>query len=160
MKSNRTNNYTTGVCDIIDNDRNKRFCFFEIDVLGDPQLYFRICECYKTFNLDYIVHRTHLGWHWLSPTIVDLITWKAFHRTLEDVNKKCPMTCLRVEPNKYPNEDLVWYLHYYGIRGLQLNNCIEMCDYLNHIWHGEQRFNGVIHGKIKIVRYPLPLVRI
>lgn len=156
MKQNRSNRYTTGVCDIINNDRNKRLCFFEVDEADNAALYFRICTTYKNFRLDYLVHRTLMGWHWLSPTIVTLAEWKSFHKALADVNKKCPMTCLRVEPNKYPAEDQIWYNHYKGLFNTWSDNSIEMSNYLDHVWPSEKRFRGDVHGTIKIVRYPLP----
>ena len=67
------------------------------------------------------------------------------------------MTCMRVEPNKYPDETGVWYLssveynNFYPER-----NNYELCVYLNHIWG--VKFHGTGKGSIQTVNYPLPIV--
>lgn len=151
--------FTTGLCDILDDDRNKRLCFFEVDELGNSELYFRVCDNYRKFCLDYLVHRTMCGWHWLSPTILDVATWKEFHKNINDINKKCPMTCMRWLPDKYPDETLIWYLSmaFYHNPDYSRNN-LAMCTLLNHVFR--THFVGRQEEKLKFVRYPLPLVRL
>lgn len=156
MKKNRSHVFTSGVCDILDSDRQKRLCFFEVDEVGNGDQFIRIMKAYADMYLDVLVHRTGRGWHWLSPTIVSLEKWQLFHSRLKDINTKCPMTTLRTEPNKYPDEDTVWNLCMAETYGDDENrNSEEMSKFLNHNWGC--RLKGVVPGAIKLVRYPLPL---
>ncbi|MDE1767361.1 MAG: hypothetical protein KGI27_13975, partial [Thaumarchaeota archaeon] len=151
----RSDKFTTGLCDIIDDDRNKRLCFFEIDGYNASELFEVIGQYYK-FELDVLVHRTGKGFHFLSPTLVDLKTWKEFHEPLKHINSECPMTCIRIEPNKWDNEGKMWLegLAYYFCRDPILQNVLAVCNRLYHI--SGYYFPGCLEGRIKTVRYPLP----
>lgn len=158
MKHNRSNIFTSGICDVVNDDSNQRLCFFEIDEL-DLDVYRRVCDAYLVHHLDYLVHRTGAGWHWLSPTIVDKAKWKAFHQLLDYINPECPMTCLRWNPNKHPNESAIWYNNrQLYCKGRTHHNSIEMANLLNHTFHSA--FLGDVSGTIKLVRYPLPITKL
>lgn len=157
MKPNRSDTYTTGICNTIGNleYQDLRFFFFEVDNPNDIP---KVVNLYESEEIDFLVHRTNKGFHFLSPTLIIKEYWKKLINELRDINIKCPMTCLRVEPNKYPNEPEVWYTSKTETFYNQEINSYDMCVYLNHIW--KSNFTGSGRQQLKIVRYPLPLVRI
>ena len=108
MKKNRSNKYTTGICNTF-RDSELRVLFFELDrehLIYEPEIH----KLYKDNELDYLVHRTgSMGLHFLSPTLMTKERWKEIMRCYKHINPKCPMTTLRVKPNKYPDEDGIWY---------------------------------------------------
>ena len=141
---------TTGLCDIIDSDKNKRLCFFEIDVI-DMLLLERILYTYKKYELDVVYHKTLKGWHFISPTLVDLPKWKQFHSELKDINPKCPMICLRVQGNKYPGEDTFFYHSVTETNTMPEHNIKSVCLFLNKIF--QSTLQGEIEGALKTVKY-------
>ncbi len=156
MKQNRSNRFTKGlVCTLADSD--SRFFFFELDK-EHREFFQHICDFYGDNDLDYIVHRTGGGgFHFISPTMISKEGWKRLHTALGPINPKCPMTTLRVEPNKYPNEDQIWYrskVEKWNCRSPQENN-YQLVTYLNKIFGSD--FVGTGAGEIKFTRYPLPL---
>ena len=157
MKPNRSSRYTTGlVCTFADSDN--RVFFFEVDE-EEKHLFAEINEFYNFHKLDFVVHRTGSGgFHWLSPTMIERDLWRSFHKELKHINADCPMTTLRIEPNKYPDEQIVWYNSHVINTNTKtpLENNAQMSNLLNHIWGCE--FAGIQEGSIKQVKYPLPLV--
>ena len=110
MKKNRSNIFTDGICNTLKNDKNLKMVFFELDnksSLDNQWLIehrIEVRNTYEKFELDYFIHATGNGYHFLSPTLVDKIIYKKFMNVLKDINTKCPMTTLRTKPNKYKNE--------------------------------------------------------
>ena len=155
MKPNRSSRFTNGLVCTYTDTPNRSF-FFELDK-EDRDLFQDISDFYNTEGLDYIVHRTGGGgFHFLSPTMISRGRWKMLHKLLEGINPKCPMTTLRIEPNKHVNEDLVWYnSHVERFNAEPSQNNENMCKYLNKIFGSD--FIGSAAGNIKMVRYPLPL---
>jgi len=156
LKNNRSSRFTSGlVCTIADHP-DKRLFFFELDK-EHREFYQEICTLYEMEELDYIVHRTGGGgFHFISPTMIDKIYWKYLHKDLRHINPDCPMLTLRVQPNKYPNEDLVWYnSHCVNELAPTEQNNLQVCQYLNKIFG--VKFLGTGAGEMKTVRYPLPL---
>ena len=155
LKFNRSSRYTTGlVCTYA--DRPERSFFFELDQ-EHREFYQDVCNLYELEGLDWIVHRTGGGgFHFISPTMISKEHWKAMHLELHEINKDCPMTTLRIEPNKYPNEDLVWYNSHTEVMNAPTEkNNLQMCNLLNKIFGS--KFVGTGAGEIKTVKYPLPL---
>lgn len=154
MKKGRSNVYTSGVCDIVEKNRNIRFAFFEIDETT-PDLVDTIDCVYEQFNLDVLKHRTGKGYHWLSPTEISADMRLTFRAVLSNINPECPMTTMRIEPNKHLAESTLWYLSDSAqYEENKPRNNIRMCTLLNHVWKAS--FSGERHGHIEIVRYPLP----
>jgi len=156
VKKGRSNVYTEGLACTF-HESPYRICLFEIDIEHNSSLD-HIRDTYRLLGLDLLIHRTGNGWHFLSPTLVTLSVWKDFHSKLKRINPKCPMTTLRIKPNKYPNEDQIWYSnepYYYATPNYRPNNSYEICLLLNR-WFGTS-FIGIIETSPKIVRYPLPL---
>ncbi len=155
MKKNRSNNWTTGLAITIANS-DKRFFFFDIDKPYSSESFNRIVDVYKSFQLDLLVHRTGNGWHFISPTLVNKETWKLMMFDLGDINSECPHTTLRILPNKYPDEKLIWFNSSVGYFDSNKDcNSIELSNLLNK-WFGA-RFEGSIVTDLKIVKYPLPI---
>ena len=154
MKKNRSNKFTQGLV-ITNNTNDKRFLFFELDHpinKGDKE---QVLDVYRSFGLDVLIHRTGSGIHFISPTLIELQTWKEAMSKLKDINKKCPMTTLRWTPNKYPNEDQVWYTSecWTDTNNLR-NNSSQLCQLLSKTFH--KLLEGTIQTDLKFVRYPLP----
>ena len=166
MKKNRSNRWTRGLCCTFENS-DKRICLFELDSehLSDLDT---VLNTYSALELDVLVHRTGNGLHFLSPTMVSLETWKDFHSRLKGINPKCPMTTLRIEPNKYTNESDIWYTHecFYNNKTPSLTNSIHISNLLNH-YFSLFPFSSFLplspsspplssSSLLKFVRYPLP----
>ena len=156
---NRSNKFTTGVCvSSIHDNESKRLCFFELDLEHKSSIS-RVRDTYERHGLDYIIHRTGNGWHFLSPTVVSLEDWKTFMSDLKEVNKKCPMITLRIQPNKHPDEDSIWYLSEWWQTGTNDRlNSIFMVQMLNRLFKSD--FRGDNCFTPKVVRYPLPLPKV
>lgn len=131
--------------------------FFELDK-DEIEYDHLVTKTYLDYGLDYLIHKTGGGGkHYLSPTLISKAEWKEIMNRLRFLNKNCPMTTLRVQPNKYPNESEIWYrTDKYSDPENQSLNSREMCQYLNKIF--KSNFVGEIPTDLKIVRYPLPLI--
>ena len=160
MKKNRSNTFTNGICNTLKNDKNLKMVFFELDLeinklLKDSNRN-KVKNTYEKFELDYFIHVTGNGIHFLSPTLIDKIIYKKFMNELKDINTKCPMTCMRTKPNKYKNEK-DYFFEIVEIKKFPNNkksNCLEMCNFLNSTFNTD--FEGTHKGKIIKVKYPLP----
>ncbi len=154
--------YTTGLTSTLSpNDklfRTHRFFLFEVDKANDESID-RLDELYSDYQLDYVRHRTGGGagsYHWISPTLIRKTEWKKMINEVKDINIKCPQTTMRVEPNKYPNEENIWYSHIVGRHAVDpfSNNSDALTNRLN-FWFGEN-LQGGQPTIIRFVKYPLP----
>ena len=155
LKKNRNGPWTRGLA-ITNKTNDLRFCFFEID---KPQsgYFFRILGIYQQFGLDVCTHRTGNGLHFISPTLVSKEAWKAFHKELKSINPKCPMTTLRIESNKYPNEAEIWFCGQWHNFALGGRCSIELLNLLRTWFHLFCSTPAIPeHTDLKFVRYPLP----
>ena len=152
-KKHRSKKFTTGICNTITNSKDWRFFFFELDV-DQVHNRNRITKLYLDNDLDFLEHKTGSGgYHYLSPTLISKSEWKEMMNKVKDLNTKCPMTTLRIQPNKHPNEKFSWYRFDFYYNNDQLNS-YEMSNYLNKLFGS--KFKGKISTQLKIVRYPLP----
>ncbi len=154
-KKNRSNRFTNGLA-ITNKTNDARFFFFETDRPFNKEHFDRLVDVYRHFELDVVVHRTGNGWHWLSPTLLSKKGWKTVMDNVKDINTKCPMTTLRIEPNKYPNEKDIWFTTsvWYNADQHIYSNSIELANELN-VWF-KTKFRGFMNTELKFVRYPLP----
>ena len=113
------------VCSILDKDgsknKDKKLFFFEIDT-HESEIRNKILSVYHKNNLDVIFHKTKMGIHFLSPTLITLEKWKNCHNELLEINIKCPQICLRIMGNKYPNE----YEYFYKAVSIVNGNNIDL----------------------------------
>lgn len=152
LKKNRSNKYTKGLA-ITNNTNDLRFPFFDIDF--DFQYSFSLVEShYRDYGYDYLIHRTGNGCHFLSPTLLTKKEWKAFHEPIKHINPKCPQTTLRWTPNKYPEEDDLWFVSKFEKFNNHYRNSEELSNLLNGVWLSD--FSGFLETDLKFVRYPLP----
>ncbi len=127
LKQNRSNRFTTGLVCTFEGTTDRCF-FFELDYEHRDK-YQEVATFFDMECLDWLVHRTGGGgYHFISPTMVSKEQWIAMHLELKDINPKCPMTTLRMIPNKYTNEDMFWYnTHYEALNSQDENNNEQMC---------------------------------
>ena len=93
-----------------DPNRNKyRFFFFELDEPFNAVHYYRVCESYRSRGIDFLVHRTGNGLHFISPTLIDLETWQEMSEELKKINPRCPQINMRWKNNKYVEEKEIWF---------------------------------------------------
>ncbi len=126
-----------------DNNYNKlRFFFFELDNPINEIHFNRICELYTHYGLDFLVHTTGNGKHFISPTLIELSTWKEMMKEVKDINPRCPQINLRWKGNKYVNEEEIWFIcavGYYN-NGARRNS-YELVNLLNSFFHSEFKGN-------------------
>lgn len=60
-------------------------------------------------------HATGNGIHLLSLVPILKEKWKEVHTRYKHVNPTCPMTTLRMMPNKYVGEEIVWFASSYTV---------------------------------------------
>lgn len=168
MKRGRSNQFTTGLCNTFENCKDLKTLFFEVDHY-DPrtesitpievynQEIKQVIALFAKYKLDLLVHSTKNGMHFLSPTMLPKSVWKQAIDEIRHINTKCPMNTLRIEPNKYPNENEFWYrFNAVYIHGNFTRNNFNMCNYLNKIFGCHFVGSQDNNQKLKIVRYPLP----
>ena len=144
---------TTGLINQIDENREKKLFFFETDEKND-KVHNKILSVYEKYNLTVLFHKTGSGgMHYLSPTIIDIKTWKEAHFILKDINKKCPQICLRMKPNKHSNEAEYFFRHEIRNNGTYTwyRNAETVCNYLNKIFGS--KLIGRLKGEFEIVKY-------
>ena len=146
---------TIGLVHQIDRNKDKKLVFFEIDT-KEYELINLILSTYSSFKLDVVYHQTQNGYHFLSPTLVDLKTWKEFQIGLKDINVKCSMTTLRIKGNKYPNESSFFYKSETKINSNRSKNIKSVCDLLNKVF--QSNLQGDLDGDLQLVRYTPKIV--
>ncbi len=149
--------WTTGLCSSLSRDDllydTHKFVFFELDNPFNQEDYNRVIDALERYQLDATSHRTGRGIHILSPTLVSYETWKEIMDELKDINTKCPQQCLRIEPNKWPNESNYWFnaQHWYFNKCPELNNSSTLAKKLN-FWFGAKH-KGSVPTLIQFVKY-------
>ena len=158
LKKNRSNKFTIGLCNTFKDNKTLRTLFFELDK-EHLEHYTLVCQVYRNNKLDFFTHKTGSGgMHFLSPTMITKERWKSIMLELKFINPKCPMTTLRVKPNKYYGEDDFWYF-IYTEETFENESCNNnyMCDFFHRVF--ATKFLGNQEDEIKIVHYPLPFVK-
>jgi hypothetical protein len=133
-------------------DPEKKLFFFEIDT-HDNKLLNTILDVYEKNSLDVIFHKTKMGYHFISPTLISREKWKECHEILKNINPKCPMICLRIKSGKYPNEDLYFYKAGIRINTTSDKNIKSICNYLNKIFDFSPKLEGNLSGDPVVVEY-------
>ncbi len=155
LKKNRSETYTIGLCNSF-KDSKLKVLFFELDRAHTHNLD-EVRWVFIKNKLDYFIHLTgSQGHHILSPTLMSSGRWHYIIQDIKHINRECPMTTLRMKPNKYYQEDYFWYQikeqkHFDN----EKVNSLQMCNYFNRLWKTE--FKGDIQTELNIVSYPLPL---
>ncbi len=128
------------------------FFFFELDEPFNVVHYYKICELYRLFGLDFLVHRSGNGLHFISPTLIELITWKEMMSHVKDINPRCPQNALRWKNNKYVEEKEIWFSSSVGYcNDGSRPNSYELVNLLNKFFRCE--FEGNYPTQLKLSRY-------
>ena len=141
---------TIGLVNQIARDKNKKLFFFEVDTKDINQISY-ILDIYKHNHLTVLYHQTQMGYHFLSPTLIDLRRWQQIHKSLLFLNKKCPMITMRVKGNKYPNEESLFYRYQVKEYCSPSENVKSICLFLNKIFGSE--LQGTLEGELQTVTY-------
>ncbi len=119
-----------------------RFFFFELDNPINQVHFNRICELYRKYRLDFLVHRTGNGKHFISPTLIELETWSEMIEQVRDINPRCPQLNMRWKNNKYVNEAEIWFIASVGYcNDGSRRNSYELVNLLNSFFHSEFKGN-------------------
>ena len=128
------------------------FFFFELDEPFNAKHYYRICELYRQFGLDFLCHRTGNGLHFLSPSLIEYSTWKKMMNEVKDINPRCPQINLRWKNNKYVQEKEIWFnSSCRNYNDGSKPNSYELVNLLNSFFHTE--FKGNYPTVIKFNQY-------
>ncbi len=154
----RSNNWTRGLS--VTNLTNKaRFFFFEIDFPFIEAHHRKIVETYAKYGIDLLIHRSFNGVHYLSSSLLSKQGWKMVLSELQEINPKFPALCLRMKPNKYPNEESIWYnksVAVYNNENPEMTNSLELSQLLNKMFGS--KFKGMVHTELKFVNYKMPFI--
>jgi|APSaa5957512535_1039671.scaffolds.fasta_scaffold06084_16 hypothetical protein len=168
-KPNRSSVFTVGLCNSF-YESEKRIFLFDVDRIytdyktgiSKPNPNFQdelktIHKLYEKYCLDYCYHPTKQGIHFISPTEISREVWKKMMEEVKHINSKCPMTTLRFKPNKYEDENLIWYrAESSTFCGNRVRNNLDVCSLLNHNFETNFMYNPNLTNKVKTVSYPLP----
>ena len=138
--------YTTSISSRLskeDPNYNKyRFFFFELDNPYTIKEYYRICELYRLFGVDFLCHRSGNGLHFISPTLITLEIWTEMMAYVKDINPRCPQLNLRWKGNKYVNEKEIWFNSCNRVyNDGSKPNSYELVNLLNSLFHTEFKGN-------------------
>ena len=128
------------------------FFFFELDEPFNVQHYYRICELYRYFGLDFLVHRSGNGLHFVSPTLLHPKVWKEMIEFTKGINPRCPQNALRWKNNKYVEEKEIWFSSSVGYHNDGSRpNSYELVNLLNSFFHTD--FKGNYPTVLKLSPY-------
>lgn len=66
-------------------------------------------EHYKVWNIPVYYHESMRGWHWLSVKPMHQSSYETFINEIKYINPDCPLTTIRIKPNKWIDEDKIWH---------------------------------------------------
>jgi hypothetical protein len=139
--------WTTGITVKHKTDPDLRPFLFELDREHTTYAPFVIETLRQVFAMT-TMHCTGNGIHFYNLPLMKKEAWKELHKLLKHVNPMCPMTTLRIQPNKYENEESVWYNGY--IVDWQEREAAPLNK------HMLDRIITGLQEEFETVRYPLP----
>lgn len=83
-----------------------RYPLFELDT---EKHFDKIMDAYSELRLPVYAHRTMRGYHFISLVALHKDCYANWIQPLMHYNPKCPMVTLRIRPNKWVNEDKVFF---------------------------------------------------
>ena len=86
---------------------NSRYTFFELDTKDINKLRL-VWTTYLNKLGSVFIHETMNGYHFYNLTPIDKEAYGKFMRNLKYLNPECPMTTLRIIPNKWMGEYRYW----------------------------------------------------
>lgn len=101
--------WTSGIVNVpLDpNLRDSRYTFFELDSKSVKDLRI-VFNAYMDYLNSVYIHETMKGFHFFNLKPVDKASYGLMMRQIKHLNTECPMTTLRILPNKWIGESRLW----------------------------------------------------
>lgn len=106
-KTATTEIWTSGITNIPKNDRNSRYTFFELDTKDIDKLHF-VLEVYRNYLGSCYVHELISGYHFFNFKPISKNSYYEVIKKIKHLNPLCPLTVLRIIPNKWMGEERYW----------------------------------------------------
>lgn len=107
MKTATKEIWTSGITNIPKNNRDARYTFFELDTKDIDKLHF-VLDVYRTNLNSVYVHELLSGYHFFNLQPIDKVAYNRIINLLKFLNPLCPLTVLRIIPNKWNGEQRYW----------------------------------------------------
>lgn len=107
MKLPTTEIWTSGITNVPKHNRNARYTFFELDTKDIDKLHF-VLDVYRANLKNCYVHELLSGYHFYNFQPIDKIAYGRIIQLMKFLNPLCPLTVLRIVPNKWKNESRYW----------------------------------------------------
>jgi hypothetical protein len=148
QKIRTTEKFTSGIVNVpLDPKlRDSRYTFFELDTKSIAQLR-EVWQCYMD-NLEAVyIHETMMGYHFYNLTPINKEKYGKILRRIKHLNPECPMTTLRIIPNKWEHELELWK------KGIIIGYPnLALSRFKEYLTTGA---NHMIINNYQVVRYPL-----
>jgi hypothetical protein len=146
IKLPTTEVWTSGITNVpLGTNRSARYTFFELDTKDLDKLHF-VLDVYRANLGSVYVHELLSGYHFYNFTPIDKVAHGRIVNIMKFLNPFCPLTVLRIIPNKWQNEGKYWskgYVEGKDTKELEeFRTCIETGDY------------NSIKKKYEVVTYP------
>lgn len=91
-------------------DKSQRYLWFESDT-DTPYEHYKILDYFERYDIDVYWHRTMKGYHYITLHLMPLQKYEDTINALkEEFNNGTFYYSLRIIPNKWENEESVWYV--------------------------------------------------
>lgn len=136
--------WTSGISNIPKHDRNSRYTFFELDTKDIDKVHF-VLDVYRENLETCYVHELINGFHFFNLRAIEKERYNRIIRIIKFLNTECPLTVLRIIPNKWQNEKRYWNISEI------IGNSKELEQFRTCI---ETQTLGWIKDNYEVVRYP------
>jgi hypothetical protein len=107
QKTPTTSIWTSGITNVPLNDRDSRYTFFELDTKDIDKLHF-VLDVYRENLETCYVHELISGYHFFNLIPIEKERYYRIIKLMKFLNPLCPLTVLRLTPNKWRNEESYW----------------------------------------------------
>lgn len=148
QKLSTTEIWTSGIVNVpLDPKlRDSRYTFFELDTKEINKVR-EVLEVYYIYLDSVYIHELINGFHFFNVDPIHKDLYGRILRKIKHLNPDCPMTTLRIIPNKWKNEMMYWRKA--SINGIDTGG--KLAD-LRHWIEGE--YTHMIASRYQVVRYP------
>lgn len=99
--------WTSGITNVPKHDRNSRYTFFELDTKDIDKLHF-VLDVYRKNLGSCYVHELISGYHFYNFKQISKEEYARIIKLIKHLNPLCPLTVLRLLPNKWIGEQKYW----------------------------------------------------
>lgn len=142
--------FTKGILCIPKGNRESRYLLFEFDSKKES-LVTMVHNFYSDHFLPFYAHETMLGWHFLSFRILSVREYNSFIKQLKPLNPDCPLTTLRVKPNKWIGEKELWKNGFFDFTYATAKEKAVLQEFKRML---DFQFMGLMGKKYNLVVYP------